>query len=566
MMTSSISLRRTLLAGFCASALLMGACSGGDKVPAEEITVEAASLELTKQDETALSRHFQIDPRGGNEADTLALLAMLSLDNATYGERAIEGSTVVYKGWSAADGDAEMTAERIELVGLHDTDDGPSLDRMVLSGVVVEGYEGEEAAREKVMDATVGSLVMISPSAPLFANLVDVIMARDTGSDSVAGVTEDESFRAFQLKDMSAIVNEDNQAGTITVKQVVVGNDTDAGEMDVVLESLNFDWSNQGAGDFVLAMDGMTLMGLDLEALDEATRPVTGVPGQLIGTLTPAAEPPFSQVDLGTLDFTSQWLDMSMEGMEADTTTSGDTTVIRTVLEPMVLTMKDLAGTPVAPYMDALRANGLAEITLKGSSTTTYDKGEDRITLTESKMELDEGLRTDCNYSLLGMNAAALQLRESGLDVPTFDFEGTDDPDAAMEIYFADVEAYGAAQAEANKLIRLESFNCIIQDVPGNSLVDRGYEAAAAITGRPVAVLKGGAKTMIALGSLTAQSEFQRDLMDTVGSGLIDFIDTPGQTMTISINPDAPVSVTSLMGEGGVQPSIKPLNLTVDVQ
>jgi hypothetical protein len=115
-------------------------------------------------------------------------------------------------------------------------------------------------------------------------------------------------------------------------------------------------------------------------------------------------------------------------------------------------------------------------------------------------------------------------------------------------------------------LIKLEGLNCDIQDVADNSLVERGYEVASAITGKSVPVLKGGAKTMIALGSLTAQSEFQRDLMDTVGSGLIDFIDNPGQTMTITMAPEQPVSITSLTGEDGNEPSIQPLNLTVEVQ
>ena len=96
--------------------------------------------------------------------------------------------------------------------------------------------------------------------------------------------------------------------------------------------------------------------------------------------------------------------------------------------------------------------------------------------------------------------------------------------------------------------------------------MERGYQVASAITGRSVPVLKGGAKTMIALGSLTAQSEFQRDLMDTVGSGLIDFIDTPGQTMTITMAPTDPVSILSMVGTDGAEPSIKPLNLSVEVR
>ena len=171
-----------------------------------------------------------------------------------------------------------------------------------------------------------------------------------------------------------------------------------------------------------------------------------------------------------------------------------------------------------------------------------------------------------CNYSIMGLMAADAALKASGVTPPVLDVSDDGDQDTAFEDYMNQSQAYAAAQAEANESIKLEGMSCDIQDVPGNSLVERGYKVASEITGKTVAVLKGGAKTMIALSSLTAQSEFQRDLMDTLGSGLIDFIDTPGQTMTIKMSPDEPVGIMSLAGEDGAEPNIKPLNLTVEVR
>lgn len=561
-----------LLTGLCASALMMGACSGGDKLPAEEIKVEAASLGLTSADESQLSEHFVITARGGSEAETLELLSAAGFDSATYGERAINGSSVIYTDWTASSDDDFMRAERVEIIGLNGTNDGPTLDKLIVSGMVVEGFEGEGEDRSKVTDARVGSLVIVEPSAAMFVSLTDIMMARDTSSDAAMDKIEqlgDEEFRAFQVEDIVATVSEDGQNGMLALKQIIVGNDTDEGKMDIVLETLNFDWTGAGGSvnDSVnVDMDGVTVMGLDTAQLDATPVAGTGLMAALMAGMSPSATLPYRQVALGKMDITSSIFDLTSDGFEADSETKGDVTVLRSVFSPTLLTLKDLAGTPVAPYMDVLRENGLAEISFKGSSTASFDSKADRVSVTDSRMEIDEGLRSRCDYSVLGFSASAKALEASGLTAPVFDFSDTEDGDAAFETYLAQTEAYSAAQADANKLIKVEAMTCDIQDVPDNSLVERGYEVASAITGRSVPVLKGGAKTMIALGSLTAQSEFQRDLMDIVGSGLIDFIDTPGQTMTVTMSPEQPVAITTLIGEDGTEPSIKPLNLSVEVR
>lgn len=551
----------------------MGACSGGDKVPAEEIKVEAASLGLTSADESQLSQHFAIKSRGGTDSETLTLLEAAGFDGATYGERLITGSTVVYTDWTAANDEASMRADRVEMIGMNKADDGPTLDKLVVSGMSIEGYDGEGADRETVVNVSVGGLVVVEPSPAMFADLADIMMARDATSDGAADAMSDlsstEEFRALQVEDMVANIAEDGNKGTLALKQIIVGNDTDAGMMDIVLESFNFDWANIDGGRdqlFDLDMDGLTVMGLDTTQLTETLPAGAGLASTLIAGISPSSTPPYRQIDLGKVDLKSSMFDLTTEGFEADSNTKGGKTELRSVLSPLLLTLKDLEGTPVAPYMDVLRENGLAEISLKGSSTTTFDTKADRVSFTDNRMEIDGGLRTRCDYSILGLSASAKSLEASGVTPPVFDFSNSEDSEAAFETYLAQTEAYSAAQAEANELIKIEGMTCDIQDVPDNSLVERGYKVASAITGRSVPVLKGGAKTMIALGSLTAQSEFQRDLMDTMGSGLIDFIDTPGQTMTITMAPEQPVSVTSLTGVDGNEPSIKPLNLSVEVR
>lgn len=570
MIASRFPLRQMLLTSLCASALLMGACSGGDKAPAEEITVDAATLNLTSADEAALTRHFALKPRSATDSQTQTILDTMSFGEARYSDRTIEGASVIYTDWTASNEKGAIDADRVEFVGVHEIADGPTVDKLYVSGLRLKGYEGDGDSRETIMDASVGRLVVIEPSASMFDNLSDILMAQDASADSATdALSGDENFRALQVSDMTANVSEDDRSGTLSVKQVIVGNDQDAKEMDLVIETLTFDWSPEdGSGDraFDLDMDGLTVMGLDLEQLDKPTVAGAGLMQGFIAGLAPSASSPYRQIDLGKMALVSPILDLKTDGFEADSDVKGSVTTVTSVLEPMVLTLKDLSGTPVAPYMDALQEHGFAEISLKGSSTAVFDRKADRVSFVDNRSEIDGGLRTRCDYSLLGLMAAKEAMDASNVQLPDL---GEVDPETGQidfEKYMAQSQRYQAARNEANSQIKIEGLTCDIQDVAANSFVDRAYNVASKVTGSPVAVLKGSAKTAIALGSLTAQSEFQRDLMDTVGSGLIDFIDTPGQTLTITMVPEQPVSMTSLTGQDGNEPSIKPLNLTVEVR
>jgi hypothetical protein len=285
-----------------------------------------------------------------------------------------------------------------------------------------------------------------------------------------------------------------------------------------------------------------------------------------IPALSPTAGPPYRQVDLGRMSVKSDMFDLETDGFEAASDVDRGKTTLRTVLAPMTLTLKDLSSTALGAHMDTFRENGLDEITLRSSSTTVFDAKADRVTYEQGGTDIDGGLRMRCAYSILGLNAASDAIKASGANIPTLDLSTAEDPQEAINTYTAAVEAYSKAQTQANQNIRLENLDCALQDVPGNSLVERGYNVASAITGKPVVVLKGGAKTVIGLSAFAARSDFQRDFMETVGNGLINFIDNPGQTLTISATPDEPVKITSLTGEDGNEPTIKPLNLSVEVK
>ena len=137
MIRSDKPLRHALLASLCASAIIVGGCLGGDKPAAEEITVAAETLGLSSADETALSRHFDVDARAGTESETDSLLTALGIPASSYEARTVEGSNAVFTNWSATGDAGTVTAETVRLLGLHQGESGPTADKMILDDVRV---------------------------------------------------------------------------------------------------------------------------------------------------------------------------------------------------------------------------------------------------------------------------------------------------------------------------------------------------------------------------------------------------------------------------------------------
>jgi hypothetical protein len=557
--------RQGLLSLCAASLLVLGACSGGNKLPVEEITVEAASLDLSGADAKALERHFQITARRGSESDALAALDGLGLSEVTEG-RVIDGSTVTYTDWRATDGDSEVTAGTVILRGVHESEEGATFDAIEMSDIRLLEYGDDnpdaDAAEDRtvVTDGTIETLVLVEPTAEFAADIIAALRGEEAVEtpDPMEALDTDLDFRGLRVEGLSATVNEGVTTGTISLGQLVFGQDEKDDTLDVIIDTVAYDMATEGAPEpITLRMDGLTALGVQVDMDDSFG---VGNPLFAMGALSPRAEPPYREVDFGAMTLNMSAFDLNMDGFEAKTEKSGDRMTLQSVLAPMVLRVKDATGTPLAPFMDVIRANDLDEITMKGSQTSTFDRRADRVSVTDSQFEIDGGLRFDCDYAVEGLRAAADALEASGATPPDFtSFETEEEIDA----YLSQLSAYETAMADANANIKMAALDCVVQDVPDNSLVDRAYAVASEVTGRPVPVLKGSAKTMIALSSLTAQSDFQRDLMDTLGTGLIDFLDTPGQTMQIRIAPDQPVAITTFTGTDA---SLDGLNLTVEVK
>ena len=554
--------------------LLLTACSGGDKAVVDEITVDAASLELSGADEKLLGQHFVVAPRAGDEARTLEALAALGLESVTDG-RTIDGSTVTYTDWRAVDGSSEVTAERVVLSGVHMGESGATFDAVQISDMKAVDFEDVEkldeqgelqTERRQTVDARLSELVLISPTPELAMDISELLRGVDDASDETVGdITRDMDFRAMRVADFRADVSDETADGTVSVGQVVIGKNESDEQLDMVVESVDFSWTlgdaaGRAAGTTTLKMDGMTALGVNTASLEEASGQ-GGPGGALAGLMNPGANLPYRSVDLGTVAYQSNQFDIAMGGFEATSEGSDNVITMRSALQPMELTIKDATGTPLAPHMAVLEANGLSTLTLKGSVTSEVDRRADRVRYTDAQFEIDGGLRADCDYSIMGTMAAAKALRDSGVEQPDFSTAQTNEDISRL---IEQMEAYSEAQNAANANIKVESGTCVIQDVEANSLVTRGYAVASEVMGRPVAVLKASAQGLIAMTSLAAPDPYQRGMADTVGSGLIEFLGEPGKTMTITLAPSEPVPMSALRGDNSVEFDALGISVTVE--
>lgn len=575
-MTSfSVSFRALLLTSLSGAALMMGACSGGDKSSAEPITVGTASLGLDKTDERALSRYFSVPKRSGSEAETLNALEGLGLQassDLTVGERVIDGADVTYTDWRVQTDDGTVTAKTVILTGVREENGRSVFDRMSVTDLVASGEDLDTGTRE-VYRAALGTLVVVEPTPDLAAQLARVLRGEEdnlASGEKVAELSGEDSFKALRLDDLTVDVTRtdaggETESGDAKIGQIIIGLDRDNETMDAVVERVSFDWIGSGEGTddgLVLDMDGLTVMGLNLDDKDAPVGTMSLIGMGLSALTSPSLKVPYRQVSMGAFTFKSRMAEVSAEGFEAQSSVKGDVTEMRSVLRPLAVRLKDISATPFGDFAAALRENGFEDITLKGSQTTTIDRGKDLVSISDARTEIDGGLKMDCDYAISGAGAAQAMLEASDVTMPEFSGFNTD---ADFETYMAQVEAYNEVKLEANKLIKLNGLSCAVQDVAENSLVTRGYAVASAVTGSPVAVLKGMAKTTVAMGSLTARTEFERELMDNVGSGLIEFLDKPGQTMTITMAPETPVSLSTLSARPD-QASIAALNLNVEVE
>ena len=557
-MTHPVSRRfsSAALPAFLLGSLILGACGGSDKSVVDEITVEAASLNLSGADMEALERHFTVTPRSVPEAEVVAALGALGLGDVT-DNRTIDGSTVTYTDWSATRGETVFTADTVVLYGVHTLDGvGANFDAMTMDGVSLKDPDG--------VTGTMGGVTLIEPSQDLAENMMEILQGGDA-TDSADDVTDTTAFRALRVEDVNLAVTDPDQEGTLSVAQLIIGDDnggdddSEGGTSDWVLDTVSADFGVPGAPDdqrMRLSMDGATALGVRGEGGGLA-----GLSPGMFTSLATQAEPMFDQLVVGEATYRSPGFDVDFAGLEVDSEASGRVLTTTSVLQPMEVRLKDGPGSPAAMFIDSLRANGLADITLKGSQVQTFDTRADRVAVTDAQFEIDEGLRMNCDYELSGLRAAAKSLEDSGATVPDISNVQTEEQ---IDAFMTQMTAFQEAQAEANALIGIVGMDCTVQDVPGNSLVERGYKVASDVTGMPELILKAGLKTQIARASMMGGSQggLQGEMMDKVAPGVIDFLDTPGQTLRVRMSPEKPVLLGTLSGEDA---TFDALNLTVEV-
>lgn len=184
---------------------------------------------------------------------------------------------------------------------------------------------------------------------------------------------------------------------------------------------------------------------------------------------------------------------------------------------------------------------GYDQIEMSFATTSVYDEAADRVYTTgDNYLEIRDGLRVEFESDMSGYSAYLTEM-------------------AQLEVEAGDTEGQFAAM---DPLV-INRFSMRIEDL---SLLDRALEAGAATQGVEKEQMRMQAGLLVGMGMMSAPPEVPRPLLTQVSTALTNFINQGG-SMTITMSPEAPVSVGELMDQADAGTvDIDALGLTVDAE
>lgn len=504
--------------GSVAAAALMAACGGGSEGGDDtEVTVTE-----TQVGGDVLLPGLTL--RSGDAAEAADALAAFSLTEGApgrlgFGSVATDGanatfSDVTFMVPDDEDGDVPITAASLELVGLEMTDAGPSFSQMTLSDISASDPDGEEG------ELNVGSLQLTNPSPELAAWVATLLGDGEPGDFPDAGQV---SFDGLSLANLTASGGDEDGNGQITIGSIdmrgmgpdklqaavfegLTLNATDLEEgMDVAME----------LGSFQVSGAGVNLANSLLAASDE---------DEFLEAVTAATqqnplEPGYDALSMSDLTFDVGGVNFDMPSLEATVSRNADGKAIGTSTKPFVMTLVADPNGPLGSQLAGpLQQMGFDKLELSGASESEIDPDTDRVS-SSGYAELADGFRLAMDYDLNGIGSFA-----QAVNSPEVQDAVASDPSALL----------GAMSSLA-----LNDMELVFED---QSILDKGFQFAAAMTGEDADSLKGQAQLGVGfLPLMGAQAGIDAEILTELSGALSSFLAEPG-TLTLTFDPETPVT------------------------
>ncbi|MCC5996479.1 MAG: hypothetical protein JJU18_08940 [Oceanicaulis sp.] len=469
----------------------------------------------------------------------LESLGLRGQERMVWEDMEIEDGVAVFAGLSPADGETAGRVGRLSIAAPRVEDGMTRFDALEAEELVVG--EGDEVTR-------IARLFADRPGPGLSQWLADVMAGRTDDSDYAppSRRAADYSFAELSMSGMTVTADgsDDKSGGSVdgAIERLAL-EDFDGERMGrAVLEGVRFE-SSDGMGEpMVLALDALSLSGVDAgfvdliinaDLLEDDAELTDRMVNAMSGWMQPTGV--FEAITMSGLRVQASGIDFSIPSLDMNQTVRRDGRVEMVQDIPLVR----LAFSPDSPQsaeaagMLAMLGYDALEMSVRGRGL--YDPAADRYVLAreENVLEIRDGLVLKTGYDVTGLQAYAdetarlmRQLADEG--------EGGAEPD---------LDAMNEQMMAAYSTLILNSASIVIED---RDLLERLMAFNAQTQGVSPEEARMQAATMLSLGIAMAGGALPQGLTLEVGSALGAFI-SEGGAIEITMAPDAPVNMGRLM-------------------
>jgi|GEM_PF-1200513 len=520
-MTLRNSLLGTAVFAFASTSLVLGACSPKDKGGSAQISAEAAPLGLSAPDEKVFAQYFDVSERDVAEAEANQALKALNLETKgvmSWESRQGQNGNYVYKNVTSETDDGELSIGTTELFGVHMEGDEASFDRANFKDINIQG-DG--------VNLDIGAMSVARPSPKMAQAIISALQSKEGLDDLEAKIDVDEtvSFGAISIDDIKVSGEEANG----NISHIVWGVDEENRLADGKIGKVEFTLTGQDSTTSKLVFEGGSARGLNMNAYEDVspTGPNLGL-GQLLGQMNLYSKP-YDNIVVGEGSFTNDFVEATFEGFEGKAVEKGGVTTITQVGKPFRFSfLQQPEGPRAAQGYDTLQRLGFDEIVLRSSQTQILNQNNDTIAVQDGLIDMEDGFRLNYAYEAEGLSA---MVEKAKLEQANNDSDTDEITAPSVE------EALNALEP-----VKLRTMKMSLED---KSIVERGLKLASEMSGQSEGNLKKQLKLAIMAATFMGKSDLESEIIGQFGMAATEFIEDGG-TLTVSVNPPAPISVKAL--------------------
>ena len=504
-------MKNWLFASVAAIAVL-GAC-GGDK---GEAAAGAAGQEITVGDVKVAG--LQLRSGDASKAgDALTAMSLSASDDGRVGfaDKTLNGADATFNdvSISVADSETPVNAGALTFKGLDMTGAGATFSQMTLSDISVTPADEDG-------ELNVGSVQLTNPSPELAAWVAGLMGEGDAPFPSFDKL----SFDGFSMDGLTFNADGIDELETFDISKIDFRNVSDEGVGSIVFKGLNMVGEDDGQPINValgsVAMTGLGGPMMDIIAASFQAGATGEDPEELIEDILSkgfsVGDPGYDNFTLENFVLDAAGLGINMPSMDAVVTRDNQGRATRTVTKPFNFSVSaDPEGEVGAQLAGPLAIMGYETLNFSGEGDSRMDPDTDTISYDSKSnwIALDDGFKLSWGASATGASELMKQLAAN--------------PDDEAQLL------------EGLSKLTMQRMDINFQD---NSIVEKGFAMAAAMSGQDPAAMKSQAVAGVAFLPLMAgQAGIDAELAAELGGALSKFLNDSG-TLSISIDPTEPVS------------------------